>query len=151
VRDPESPKGSQQPAAQPGAAELPLEAVSPRELRALEEQMEAPVPRELEADISTLDDEGIRCEGKREVLRRRRDGRKAARVADAQDSARKLTERRLQVGVFRLLVYIAGVATVVTLIGALEENVEIVRAGVAALCAVAGLGTYRLLFWVGRR
>jgi hypothetical protein len=151
VRDPESQKGSQQPPAQPGAAELPFDAVPSGELEALEEQMEAPAPRELEADLSTLDDEGIRREGKREVLRRRRDGRWAARVADAQDSARKSTERRLQIGVFRLLVYIAGVATVVALVGALEENVEIARAGMAALCAVAGLGIYRLPFWVGKR
>jgi hypothetical protein len=125
--------------------------VSQGELKALEEQMEVPVPRELEADLSTLGDEEIRSEGKREVLRRRRGERGAARVANAQEIARQSTERSLQVGIFRLLVYIAGVATVVTLIGALEENVEIVRAGVAALCAVAGLGAYRLPFWVGKR
>lgn len=130
---------------------MPPDAVSPRELEVLEEQMEAPVPRELEADLSTLDDEEIRREGKREVLRRRRDARRAARVADAQDSARQSTERWLQIGFFRLLVYIAGVATVVALIGTLEENVEIVRGGIGALCAVAGLGAYRLPFRVGRR
>jgi hypothetical protein len=151
VRDPESSKGSQQPSVQPRAAELPLEPGSPGELRALEEQLDAPAPRELEADLSTLGDEEIRREGTREVLRRRRGERRAARVADAQDVARQSTERSLQVGIFRLLVYIAGVATVVTLIGALEENVEIARAGVAALCAVAGLGAYRLPFWIGKR
>lgn len=114
-------------------------------------QLEVPVLRELEADLSTLDDEEIRREGKREVLRRRRDERRAAKDAKAQESARQTTQRWVQIRIFWLLAYIAFVATVVTIVGALNEDVEVVRAGIAALCAVGGLGIYRLPFWVGRR
>ncbi len=131
MRDPKSPKGSQQPLPDQSGGE-----------------QDASGPGELEADLSVLGDEEIRREGEREGLRRQRDERK---MEGEQENARRSIERWVQARLFGLLAYIAVVATVVVVVGTVEENVEIVRTGMATLCAVGGLGIYRLPFWVGRR
>jgi len=130
---------------------LPLEPVSSEEIKALEKQLDSPFSREHEADLSTLDDEEIRREAKREVVRRRRSQRKAEEAADDRERTTHVMEKWVRIVLLGLLVYIAVVATAVAVVGICEGSADIARIGVAPLCAVGGLGVYRLPLLLGKR
>lgn len=116
----------------------------------LEEQLDASTAEEGEADLSALGDEELLREAKREIVRRRRSNRKAARVAENQKKAKRSVDIALQVVLMGLLVFAALVATVVVIVGLSREREGLVRIGIAALCAVSGLSLYRLPKMGGR-
>jgi hypothetical protein len=125
--------------------------VSSEEVKALEGKLDAPIPREREADLSILGIEEIRCEAEREVVRRRRSQRKTEEVADEREGATQSVERWVQIVLLGLLVYVAVVATAVVILGACRGNAGMAQIGVAPLTAVGGLGMYRLPLLLGRR
>ena len=151
MRDPKSPEGSQQPSVEPEASRLPLGPGSSEEIKALEEQLESPFPRESEADLSALDDEEIRREAKREVVRGRRSRRKAEQAADERERKTHSMEKWVRIVLLGLLVHTAAVATAVVVVGVCQGNAGIARIGMAPLCAVGGLGIYRLPLLLSKR
>jgi hypothetical protein len=88
-------------------------------------------------DLSSFGDEELIRESRREVVRRSRDNRRAAR-------ANGFVDRWERVVVVRLLVFCAGVSSAVVLVGLAVVDAELVRTGLAGLCAACGLGLYRL-------
>jgi hypothetical protein len=145
VSDQKLPKSSQQPApAEAGGGQLPPEPEAPAEIRALEEQLDGPAVVEGEADLSVLGDEEILLEARREIVRRRRDNRVAAKAAEAQKKAKRWVDIAVQIALVGLLVLVFVAAAVVVVVGLSEEKEGLVRIGVAALCAVGGPGFYRL-------
>jgi hypothetical protein len=88
-------------------------------------------------DLSTFGDEELIRESRREVIQRSRDNR---RTAEADGSL----ARWERVVLVRLLVFCAGTVAIVTLVGLLAMEVDLVKIGVGGLCAAAGLGFYRL-------
>jgi len=88
-------------------------------------------------DLSAFGDEELIQESKREAIRRSQDNRQAAQAQRDLDEWERLT-------LVRLLVFCAGVAALASLVGMLTLDSSIIKAGLAALCAAAGLGFYRL-------
>lgn len=90
-----------------------------------------------ELDLSTFGDEELVRESRREVIRRSRDNRRAAR-ADGD------VARWERVVFARLLIAGACVATLVVLVGLLSGDDDLVRTGLAGWGAACGAGFLRL-------
>jgi 1,4-dihydroxy-2-naphthoate octaprenyltransferase len=105
-------------------------------------QTGAPGP-EKEADISSLGDEGIDREAKREAVRWRREERRAAQSAIKQQETKRSVENGERLVLLALLVFAALLAGAVIVVGLLG-NSDLVRLGIGALCAVCGGIFYRL-------
>jgi 1,4-dihydroxy-2-naphthoate octaprenyltransferase len=108
-------------------------------------QARPPRHSEKEADISSLGDEGIDREDKREAVRWRREERRAAQGAIKQQEIKQLVENGEHVVLLGLLVFAALLIGVVIVVGLLG-NFDLVRLGIGAVCAVSGGVLYRLGF-----
>lgn len=89
------------------------------------------------ADLSELDDAGIETEARREVLRDQRQARRQKKATGKLDNWQ-------QAVLLGLLVFAAVVAMAVAVVGLTQENADVIRAGLLALCAVCGGAFYRL-------
>jgi hypothetical protein len=93
--------------------------------------------REEEADLSTLDEDALATEARREALRDQRQRRQML----AAEAVQRRREGAVEIG---LLVFVALGSMVVTIIGLVSDNAEVVQAGLLALCAVSGATLYQL-------
>ncbi len=99
---------------------------------------------EEETDFSTLDDDALATEAKREALRDHRQERQVRADEAAQRRTQAALDNRQQVALIGLLIFAAAVSMVATASGLANGNAEIVRDGLFALCAVCGGTIYQL-------
>jgi hypothetical protein len=144
VSDPNPPKDPQRPVSPDG--EQP--AVEPQIFadfkKALSESLGISVGREQAADLSTLDDEGIAREGKREAVRRARIENKITNDVAEQSKSRRSVDRREQIILLGLLIFVAFLIAAVVIVGLGEKNDGLARAGLVALASACGAVLYRL-------
>ncbi len=144
MSDPNPPKDPQRPGSPDG--EQP--AVGPQIFadfkKALSEIPGISVDQEQAADLSRLDDAGIAREGKREAVRRARIENKVAKDAAEQDRSKRSVDRREQIILLGLLIFVALLIAAVVVVGLNEKNDDLARAGLVALASACGAVLYRL-------
>lgn len=144
MADPKLPRGPKQSIpVQLATGRSAAEPEATEEIESREERLDSDAV-EQEADLSTLDGEGLAVEAQREALRKLRGARRDERLSKREKRARRREERRAQAVYRGLLVYAAAIATVVIVVGLCEREVDFVRDGIVCLCAVCGLNLFRL-------
>jgi hypothetical protein len=144
VSDPNPPKDPQHPVS-PGGEQPAVEPQIFADFKkALSESMGISAGQEQAADLSTLDDEGIAREGKREAVRRARIESKVAKDVAEQDRSKRSVDKREQVVLLGLLVFVVLLIAAVVVVGLDEKNDDLSRAGLVALASACGAVLYRL-------
>jgi hypothetical protein len=92
---------------------------------------------EEEADLSTLDEDALAIEAKREALRDQRQ----ERWVRAEEAMQRRREGAVEIG---LPIFVAMGSMAVAICGLANHNAEIVKAGLLALCAISGATVYQL-------
>ena len=100
--------------------------------------------REQAADLSTLDDEGIAREGKREAVRRARIENKVTKDAAEQDKSKRSVDRREQIILLGLLIFVVLLIAAVVVFGLGGKSNELARPELVALASAFGAVLYRL-------
>jgi hypothetical protein len=97
-----------------------------------------------ETDLSTLDDQALATEAKREALRDQRQERHVRAEQAMQRRRERALEIGKQVALVGLLIFAAAGSMAVTISGLVDQNTDIVKAGLLALCAISGGTIYQL-------
>jgi hypothetical protein len=100
--------------------------------------------REQVADLSTLDDEGIVTEGKREVVRRTRIENMVTKEAAEQDRSNRSVDRRERTILLGLLIFVVLLIAAVVVVRLSEKNDELARPELVALAGAFWSVLYRL-------
>jgi Flp pilus assembly protein TadB len=143
VHDPDSPQEPQQPDPSKGDR-LPVESEIAKFNAAMDKDLGTFVGPEQEADLSKLDDAGLETEAKRETMRDTRETRQIRRGQAEQKKTKGKVDIGEQVTLLGLLVLAGLAAVAVVIVGLVDHNADIVRAGLVALCAICGVALYRL-------
>jgi hypothetical protein len=96
------------------------------------------------ADLSALEVGELEREAKREALRDQRQERIASALRSERRRAREALEERHRIGLFHLLVVAAICSMTVITCGLLQGEVEMVKAGLLALCAICGGSLFQI-------